>query len=70
MTEATFHVLNMACEGCKAAIAAAVRSTDGVQDVRINLDQKLVDVDFDGANTSAEEVRGAIEAAGYSATQK
>ena len=70
MTEATFHVSNMVCEGCKAAVAAAVRSTDGALDVRIDLEEKLVHVDYDGAKISAEDIRDAIEGAGYRATQE
>lgn len=58
----TFTVPNMTCEHCKSKIDRTLRSLEGVEEVKIDLDVKLVEVI---GNSSTEKIISAIEKAGY-----
>lgn len=55
----------MSCGHCIAAVEREVGALAGVQDVRADLETKLVTVH--GSELSDEAVRAAIEEAGYEA---
>jgi len=57
-----FRVPDMSCEHCKRTIEDKIRRLEGVKEVLVNLDEKLVLVDFDG---DKEKVAEAIKQAGY-----
>lgn len=60
--ERTYHVPDISCVHCQAAIEREVRDLPGVFDVTVDVTAKRVRVR--GA-VSEEAVRGAIERAGY-----
>ncbi len=68
--EVTYYVSKMVCEGCQSAVTAAARAVDGVTDVRVNLGEKLVHVEYSEGNASPAEIRDAILAAGYDPVQR
>jgi copper chaperone len=61
--ELTYTVPGMSCEHCKTAITSEVSAVDGVQAVDVDLDMKRVVVR--GTTVSDDEVRAAIDQAGY-----
>ncbi len=65
MAEATLSVRGMDCSGCERNIEFALATIQGVTRARADHEGKFVEVEFDGAVTSEEEVRRVIEDAGY-----
>ena len=62
----TFTVPGMHCGHCKASVTEEVSAVDGVEDVQIDLDSKLVLVRGNGLDEA--KLRAAIEEAGYEAS--
>ncbi|MDA8309640.1 MAG: heavy-metal-associated domain-containing protein [Actinomycetota bacterium] len=61
----TFKVPAMTCNHCKLAVATALSAVQGVGEVEVDLDTKLVTVA--GTNLDHRQLRAAIEQAGYAA---
>ena len=65
MTEITYTVRDMHCGHCKTAVTEELEAVDGVDDVVVDLDTKLVTVR--GSELDDTALRAAIEEAGYAA---
>ncbi len=48
------------CGGCVGALTATAKKIDGVEDVKVMVDDLLVLVTFDGEKTTAETIRASI----------
>lgn len=64
-TELTYRVAGMSCGHCKAAVTEEVRQVEGVDNVDVDLDTKLVRIA--GSDLGDQAVRAAIDEAGYEA---
>ncbi len=64
-TDVTLRVGGMVCATCVQTIEAALRNLPGVLSVRVNLGTERAYVTYNPAIGSVEEMRLAIEAAGY-----
>lgn len=64
MKELTFEVPGISCQHCVNAITKETQSA-GVQTVQVDIPSKTVYVAFDETAVSAEQVKEAIEEAGY-----
>jgi copper chaperone len=64
MTELTFEVPGVSCQHCVNSITQETKSA-GVSDVEVDLNSKRVYVAFDPAKVSEQQVKEAIEEAGY-----
>ncbi len=62
----TYTVAGMTCDHCKHAVSSEVGSVAGVTEVAVDLDTKLVTVTGEGLDD--EQLRAAIEEAGYEAS--
>lgn len=60
-----FSVEGMSCNHCKASVEKALKTLEGVENTRIDLEKARVEVEFDPGKISDEELRGAITTAGY-----
>lgn len=58
----TYHVPDISCGHCKAAIEGEVASVPGVERVEVTIDERTVTVEGPAEHGA---VRAAIEAAGY-----
>ena len=65
METRSYTVPNMTCGHCKKAVTEEVSKVDGVAEVDVDLDTKLVLVRGEGLDDAA--LREAIEEAGYEA---
>jgi copper chaperone CopZ len=63
MAEVIYRVPGMHCGHCEQAVKQELAQVDGVESVDVDLESKLVVVR--GANLSDEELRTAIDEAGY-----
>jgi copper chaperone len=65
MKEATFKVPEMSCGHCKAAIEGELGRLSGVERSNADLEKGVVEVRYDEGLVSTDELKGAIEDAGY-----
>ena len=65
METISLDVKGMSCQGCVGSVTRVLKATPGVQDVRVTLQPGRADVTFDPARTSVQQLRTAIEDAGY-----
>ena len=65
MTEKTLRVPDMHCGHCKAAVEGELSKLSGVQIANADLEKGTVEVFFDEGKVGAEDLKGAIERAGY-----
>jgi copper chaperone len=66
MTEKTFNVPDMSCGHCKAAIEGELNKLSGVEAASADIEKGTVEVSYDEDTVTTEQLKGAIEEAGYS----
>ncbi len=65
MTNGTFKVPDMSCCHCKAAVEGELNKLSGVENSYADLEKGTVAVRFDESRVSTDQLKGAIEEAGY-----
>ena len=65
-----FDVVGMTCSNCSSHVESAVKNTNGVQNVDVNLLTNSMKVSFDENATTISQIIHAVENAGYSANVK
>jgi copper chaperone len=65
MTDKTFNVPDMSCAHCKAAVEGELNTLSGVESSNADVERGLVEVRYDESQVSTEQLKGAIEDAGY-----
>jgi len=68
MTDRTFNVPEMSCGHCKAAVEGELSKLSGVERSNADLEKGTVEVSYDEDRVSKEQLKGAIEYAGYAVT--
>jgi len=63
--EKVFNVEGMSCAHCVMAVKKAVSKVPGVGGVDVDLAQKTAKVSFDPALAGPDQIKKAIEGAGY-----
>jgi copper chaperone CopZ len=64
MSRYTYRVEGMTCSHCVAAVTEEVERIAGAENVEVDLDSGTLQLD--GAGIAVEDVRTAVEEAGYS----
>ena len=65
MTEKTLRVPDMHCGHCKAAVEGELSKLSGVESSNADVEKGTVAVRYDEGEVSTEQLKGAIEEAGY-----
>jgi copper chaperone len=65
MTCTTLKVPEMSCGHCKATIEGELSKLSGVEYSNVNLEEGTVKVSYNEGRVSEEQLKGAIEDAGY-----
>ena len=65
MIEAKYNVPDMSCAHCKGAIEDSLNELSGVEKAAADPDSQVVEVAYDEDQVGEDEVKGAIEDAGY-----
>jgi copper chaperone len=65
MTETRFEVTGMSCGHCKAAVEGELNKLAGVERADADVEKGTVAVSYDEAAVTTEDLKGAIEEAGY-----
>lgn len=63
--ETEFCVLGMTCTGCTQRVAKVLERVDGVRSADVSLDDKLAKVSYDADTANFEDMKEAVEKAGY-----
>ncbi len=67
-TETVVFDVSLHCDDCKARVEKRIPFEKGVKDLTVDLEKKTVTVTFDPRKNTAEGLRKAIQALGYTAT--
>ncbi|MFV9672180.1 MAG: cation transporter [Acidimicrobiia bacterium] len=65
MSTRTLNVPEISCGHCKSSIESAVSPLDGVDKVEVHIDDRTVDLDYDGSGSTYDAIVAAIEEQGY-----
>jgi copper chaperone len=65
MTEKTLRVPDMHCGHCKAAVEGELNKLSGVERANADVERGTVEVSYDEGTVTTEQLKGAIEDAGY-----
>jgi copper chaperone len=68
MMNTIFNVSEMSCDHCKRAIEGELMKLSGVEGSNADFEKGIVEVRYDEDLMTVEELRDAIEEAGYSVT--
>jgi copper chaperone CopZ len=62
--------VSMTCENCQKRIEKNIAFEKGVTDMKVNLENKTVEIEFKKSQTTVEKLQAAIEKLGYEVTVK
>lgn len=65
MTKETLTVEGMSCGHCVSSVEGSVGELKGISLVKVNLDAGKVDVEFDPALVSLDQIKEAIDEQGF-----
>lgn len=65
MTADTLTVPEIHCGHCKTSIEEAVSALDGVESVEVQIDPRVVHLNYDESTVDLEDIKAAIESVGY-----
>ena len=65
MKNTRFDVEGMSCGHCKAAVEGELGKLPGVEGSSADFETGIVEVSYDEARVGTDELKGAIEEAGY-----
>ena len=65
MEKVTLNVEGMSCGHCVKAVENSVGELNGVSSVRVDLEGKKVDVEFNGADVTLDKIKETIDNQGY-----
>lgn len=65
MQKESLTVEGMSCGHCIKAIEGSVAKLDGVKSVQVSLEDKKVEVEFDGSQVKLDDIKETIDDQGY-----
>ena len=70
MLRGTYHVTGMGCEACVKRVKNAVTALSGVKKCEVDLESETMTVDYDEDAAEFEDIKEAVEEAGYGLDKK
>lgn len=61
----TLKVRGMTCGGCATSVEKALKSTDGVQDVRVSFERGRAVIKYDDQKVTVAKLREVIQSTGF-----
>lgn len=65
MEKATLNVEGMSCGHCVKSVEGSVGALAGVSSVKVNLENKSVDVEYNSAEVTLDKIKDTIDDQGY-----
>lgn len=69
LTETRFKITNMVCEGCAEKISTILKALPGVKEIKSKVFQKQIHVHHFAQQVKQDELKKALETAGFSAIE-
>ncbi len=69
MQTTTIHIQGMTCQGCVNSINTVLRKLPNVYHVEVSLDSGHATIQHDPTQTSVDQLKAAIEEAGFEAVE-
>ena len=70
MKEVKLNISGMHCEGCSTRLQKVLNNQEGVEDAIVSLEDKEAVVKYDESQISVNELKEAVEDAGFEAEEK
>ncbi len=70
MKEIKLNIAGMHCEGCSTRLQKVLNNQDGVSEAKVSLEAKEAVIKFDESQISIDELKEAVEDAGFEAEEK
>ena len=67
MKEVCLKIKGMHCEGCSTRLEKVLNNQDGVEEAKVSLEKAEANIKFDETQTSVDELKEAVEDAGFEA---
>ena len=67
MKEVCLKIKGMHCEGCSTRLERVLNNQDGVEKAKVSLENAEADIKFDDSQISVDELKEAVEDAGFEA---
>ena len=67
MKEVKLNIEGMHCTGCSTRLEKVLNNVDGVEDVKVSLEEKKADIKYDETQVREKELIEAVEDAGFKA---
>ncbi len=67
--KACFNVEGMTCAACTLTTKAAIKKLDGIESIKVSLEEKKAEVQFNDTKTNSNAIKKKIDSIGYKATQ-
>ena len=67
--KACFNVEGMTCAACTVTTKAAIKKLDGIERIKVSLEAKKTEVQFNDTKTNSDAIKKKINSIGYKATQ-
>lgn len=67
MKEVSLKIKGMHCEGCSTRLEKVLNNQDGVEEAKVSLEKAEANIKFDETQTSVDELKEAVEDAGFEA---
>ena len=67
MKEVVLKIKGMHCEGCSTRLEKVLDNQDGVEEAKVSLEKAEANIKFDETQTSVDELKEAVEDAGFEA---
>ncbi|MDI6600535.1 MAG: copper chaperone CopZ [Thermoanaerobacteraceae bacterium] len=65
MKKITVNVKGMTCNHCKMHVENAIKSLNGVSDVKVSLEEGKADITYDPAKVTLDDIKAVVDDAGY-----
>lgn len=65
MTKKTLKIEGMSCGHCVAKVEKALTDLEGVETAKVNLDEKLAEIEYDDSKVGLEVLKIAVAEVGY-----
>lgn len=67
MKEVCLKIKGMHCEGCSTRLEKVLNNQDGVEEVKVSLENAEANIKFDDSQIGVDELKEAVEDAGFEA---
>lgn len=67
MKEIKLNIEGMHCVGCSTRLEKILNNTDGVEEAKVSLEEKIAKIKYDEAQVNLDKIKETIKDAGFEA---